>query len=263
MTDPIKHPGDEHLAGYVDGSLSAPGRAAVARHLDTCARCSAEVAEASAARAALARLETVEAPEGIAAHALAASTTQAAPRPTDASGTPRWYRWGGAAAVAAGFALVLFLVVPKIGGHDASTAGVAAAAHRGPVTIEVSGQDFQPASVRALATDFAAGTPQSSADAAASGGAAPTQPEANNGTAAPHAKLVSASACVKKAFRQVDGTLARVIQARFKGEPAYLAVYTQASVPGQPDDAVTVRVAAIDGCRALTIAGAPMPSASP
>jgi anti-sigma factor RsiW len=264
MTDPIEHPGAEHLAGFVDGALSASERAAVARHLDMCARCTAEVAEASAARAVLVRLETVEVPPGIAAHALAATTEEAPQRRAPSSGTPRWYRWAGAAAVAAGFALVLFLVLPKFGGHDASTTGIGATMQRGPVMIEISAQDFQPASVRQLASSFAAGKTQGSSAAATSGGVAPSGPETNVApSAGPHPKVVTARACVKKAFRQVNGTLERLIQARFKGEPAYLAIYTQGSVPGQPDDAVTVRVAAIDGCRALTIAGAPLPSPAP
>lgn len=264
MTDPMRHPGDEHLACYVDGSLSASQHAAVARHLDTCSQCAAEVAAASAARAALARLETVEAPAGIASHALAESSTKPASTPTGRTATPGWYRWGGAAAVAAGFALVLILVLPRFGGQNDSTApGREAAARSGPVTVEVSGQDFQPAEVRRLAADFVAGRTTGGIAPEASG-IAPTQgPAVIVASTGPQHKVVGATACVKKAFRQVDGTLVRLIQAKFQGEPAYLALYTSGSSQGQSDAAVTVRVAAIDGCTPLTITGASMPAASP
>ena len=46
-----------------------------------------------------------------------------------------------------------------------------------------------------------------------------------------------------------------MIQARFEGAPAYLALYTEPSMPDQPAG-VTVRVAAIDGCTPLSIAHA-------
>jgi anti-sigma factor RsiW len=258
MTAPHDHLSDEILAEHVSAALSVDERAHVEAHLSACERCAAQLADASAARAALARLPQVGAPPGVADRALAEAAEQAPGRATKA-GAPAWYRWGGIAAVAAVFVLLLTLVLPKIGGGKTSgqQGGIAAAsAHGALVPIEILPGDFRTGDLTALAAGAAQGADGRSfapvvpaASGVEDGGASGAPGTAQQATVA--------TACVRRAFRRVDGTLVRLIQARFEGKPAYLGLYAVASGAGQPAEAVTVRVAAVSGCRPLSIAQAP------
>ena len=261
MTHP-DFPSPDLLADYVDGTLPEAERAALQTHVASCARCTREVAEASAARAALARLPDAEPPVGITDPAIAEAAGHAVGRRPDRA-APTWYRWGGIAAVAAAFALVLTLVLPKIGGggpaeRAAVTGGAAAATQGGPVRIEISSTNYRNSSLTQLATEVGARvTPRT--------GALAPEPSnvATSGTVGSAAQTVAASSCVQRAFREVSGRLVRLIQAKFQGQDAYVALYAEGPGAGQPADAVTVRVAAVSGCRPLSIAQAPLSSSGP
>jgi hypothetical protein len=248
MTDPAQHPNPELLAEFVSGTLSVAERTATLTHLRSCTRCTGELAEASAGRAALARLPEVEPPAGIADRALA----EAAGETVERSSAPAWYRWGGIAAAAAAFVLILTLVLPKIGGggpsERAATGNIGAVSQRAPVLIEISPTNLRGGSLTKLAGRSVGTAPQVAAPATISGTTAQT---------------AAASACVQKAFRQVDGTLVRLIQAKFEGQKAYVGLYEVSPGAGQPAEAVTVRVASVTDCRPLSIAQAPIASASP
>ena len=60
------------------------------------------------------------------------------------------------------------------------------------------------------------------------------------------------SACIQKAFHGFPGTLVRLIRPKFQGTPAYIGFYAEGPGAGQPVDALTVRVAALDGCAILS-----------
>lgn len=259
MTFPAEHPSPDLLADLVSGSLPEAERGMVRTHLASCSRCAREVAEASAAREALRHLPEAAPPPGTAERALAAAA--AAPAGSGARrGGPAWYRWGGIAAAAAVLVLIVTLVLPKVGGGGsvdrAATAAVGpeAGANSLPVRIELSPANYRSASLTELAGTAAVGPAV---------GSAPEQTGAATPAATPgsSAQTATATACVKRAFRQVDGTLVRLIQARFEGKPAYLALYEQSPGAGQPADVVVVRVAASAGCTPLSLAQAPLPSA--
>jgi Putative zinc-finger len=249
----MTHP-EELLAGYVDGTLSAKDRVAVEAHLAGCSRCSREVELSREARTALRSLTEVPPPQGVASKALEES---AGARPA-AGGTPRWYRIGGiAAAVAAGL-LVFTLVLPHIGngGGTASDAsqgkeqGAAAGARQGAAlvaasAIEIRHVNFDDASLTALTSSYRSPAPSGAGTAAA--------PVAVFGT---QAQTDKALACLVKSAPDQGGELQTLIRARFKGTPAYLAVYTEGPGAGQPADTVTVWVLATTDCRILSFSSA-------
>ena len=253
----MTHP-EELLAGYVDGTLSAKDRVAVESHLAECSRCSREVALAGGARTALRSLTEVPAPQGVASKALEEATGA---RPATAGETPRWYRFGGiAAAVAAGL-LVFTLVLPHVGngggsrtdaaqGKDQSAAGGAreGAALAAASAIEIRHVNFDDASLTALTASYGSPTPGASGVAAATAPVAPafgTQAQTNK-----------ALACVVTSAPDQGGELQALIRARFKGTPAYLAVFTEGPGAGQPADTVTVWVLATTDCRILSFSSA-------
>ena len=238
MTHPIA-PGDELLAGYVDGTLSAP------RTRQPSTRTSTRVPGAAprsprprAARAALARLPDgrgsprarrardgrVADPGGGAARARPArraGTDGAAPRPRRPA-SPCVARPGAAQ--------------DRRSATPPRRTGVAAAAPpRAPVPVEVSGQDFQPdlgpgAGHRLRGRDAAEPRRRGRVGARR----ARRQPEANSGTRRRTPSSRPPAPASRPAFGQVAGTLVRLIQARFEGEPAYIGIYAGGVGDGQP-----------------------------
>ena len=253
----MTHP-EELLAGYVDGTLPAKDRVAVESHLGECSRCSREAALAAGARTALRSLTEVPAPQGVASKALEEATGV---RPATAAGTPRWYRLGGiAAAVAAGL-LVFTLVLPHIGngggsatdaaqGKDQSATGGAreGTALAAASAIEIQRVNYDDASLTALASSYQSGP------SGASGAAAATAPAPSAfGTQAQTNKALD---CLVTSAPDQGGELQTLIRARFKGTPAYLAVFTEGPGAGQPADTVTVWVLATTDCRILSFSSA-------
>ncbi len=248
----MTHP-EELLAGYVDGTLSAKDRVAVEAHLAGCSRCSREVELARGARTALRSLTEVPAPQGVATKALEEATGA---RPA-VGGTPRWYRFGGiAAAVAAGL-LVFTLVLPHIGNgaggaSEASQGkdqGAAAGTREGAAlaaasAIEIRHMNFDDASLTALTSSYRSPNPAASGAGTA---AAPVAPAF--GTQAQTGKALD---CILKSAPDQGGELQTLIRARFKGTPAYLAVFFEGPGASQPADTVTVWVFATKGCGILS-----------
>jgi hypothetical protein len=257
----MTHP-EDLLASYVDGSATGDERAAVEAHLPACARCRAEVAQASSARTALRSLPVAEAPAG-----LAPETASGAPG-SGAGGTPAWYRWGGVVAAAAAIVLLLTLVLPRIGGGGSQKAESAAAASGtavpreavSPVPIEIQPTDFGGQALSALAKGAAqaAQPPQPVASGTDSGGSifdgnVGAEGSGRQGSAR---QAERAQACLTTAFVDVPGRLVRLIAAPFDGTPAYIGLYQQSSVANQPADTVVARAAAAHGCTPLSIAQA-------
>jgi len=65
-------------------------------------------------------------------------------------------------------------------------------------------------------------------------------------------RLAAATRCLDHAYDNQDGTLTRVILARYDGRPAYLGVYLQGPGAGLEPNLVLVVVASVHGCEPLT-----------
>jgi hypothetical protein len=248
----MTHP-EDLLAPYVDGTATGEERIAVEAHLSGCARCRAEVAQASAARTALKALPVVQAPAALMPETSSGGTA------VGAGGAPVWYRWGGLAAAAA-IVLLLALVLPKLGGeHSASTGAAAASGSRAlpetaaSVPIEIQQQDLGGQALSSLAAAAAAAQPDTSPVAAPAGGANLGTDQAKEGTLR---QAQRAQACLSTAFVDVPGRLVRLIAAPFDGSPAFIGLYEQGPGANQPADTVVARAAAVHGCTPLSIAQA-------
>ncbi len=248
----MTHPAEDLLTGYIDGTLGESDRAAADTHLAVCARCTKDVTRAAGARSALRAIPEVPVPEDVAIPSIA----EASRRP----GAPGWHRWAGAAAAVAAAALVATLVLPKVNGSsDDTNAGAAASApatrvgvqpDASQVPLEIRTADYSPDALTALAGQTAArltSRPQGANAPETSGTAAPRV-----GTAEAAA---SATACIEMAFREVPGSLVRLIRATFQGAPAYVGFYVESPGGGQATEMLTVRVAAVHGCAPLSFAG--------
>jgi hypothetical protein len=255
----MTHP-EELLAGYVDGTLSAKDRAAVDAHIAGCARCSRETTLAAGARSALRSLTEEPAPPGVASRALGEAGGVRRSTAAGASGTPRWYRVGGiAAAVAAGL-LVFTLVLPHIGqsegsGSDAAAQSKATGAERdaGPAliaaanVIEIRHVNYDDASLTALTLSYQSGA----SSGGGLGNASAPAPAYGN-----QAQTNKALECVAQSAPDESGELQSLVRARFKGAPAYLAVFFEGPGAGQPADTVTVWVLATKDCAILSFSSA-------
>jgi hypothetical protein len=163
---------------------------------------------------------------------------------------PRWYRWVGAAAAAA-VVVAIAVALPDVGSEPAdetreSAATVAAAAQdaeaapAGSVPLEKLVTDFDERGLRTLATDAADRATLAAAPASEGGS---------------DANATRAIRCIEQSLGSpVHGKLVRLIEARFAGQPAYIAVYREGPGAGQGADIATVYVAAKDGCAFLSTA---------
>ncbi len=240
----MTHPGDELLAAYVDGALSGPERAAVAAHLDACPACREEVDLARQAREALRALEEEPVPVGVTGPVLREVAAGAAGAPR-----ARALRWLSGAAVAAAIVAVLAIALPELGGGGGPSsppreraamqeAGLPAAADgvaRAVPDLERSDRDYAPRDLEALAREAAAGA----------GGPVAAEVQVPPATA-------RAVECVLRGSDLTpEDQVVRLIEARFQGTPAYLAVALRGPGAGQPPSKVVVWVVAKEGCGPL------------
>jgi hypothetical protein len=237
----MTHPGDELLAAYVDGALPEPERSAVAAHLDACRSCREEVALAAHARRALRALPEEPVPAGTIEPVLREVVAE-----IGGARRVRVVRWLSGAAVAAAVLAVLAIALPELGGGGAAPpadeasapreAGLpAAAASPALPGLERSDRDYRSEDLEALAAEAAAGT---------------------GGAVAGEAKVPPATAraveCVLRGSDLTpDDQVVRLIDARFQGTPAYLAVALRGPGAGQPPTKVVVWVVAKEGCGPL------------
>jgi hypothetical protein len=244
----MNHP-IELLADLVDGTLDERAFPGVQAHLDACAACRGDLAAARAGAEAARSLPLAPAPADLHRRVIEASG--------GGRGTPSWYRWAGVAAAAAVVA-VIALALPNVGdggnvagNGDAATEQAPAAddAHGSlsadEVRIQVEDADYDPKALEALAENAA-----ENAAGAPFGEASPIRTAADDDPAA-------AVRCVHRAFdgRPV-GRLARLIQARFDGRDAYIAVYLEGPGAGQPPAIAAVWVASAEDCTVLSVASA-------
>jgi Putative zinc-finger len=252
----MTHP-EDLLAGYTDDSLSTKERAAVDAHLAACARCRRETELAAVALSSLRSLEEEPAPLGIASRAL--EEAGGVRRSAASTGTPRWYRIGGAVAAVAAALLVFTLVLPHIGqsqrsGADAANGKAGAPAGGAREATAVAGSLIEIQHVNYDNTSMA--TLTSSYQSDSSGGAPLATAAAPATESGSQAQTDKALACVAKSAPDQSGVVQSLIRARFQGTPAYLAVFLEGPGAGQPPDAVTVWVFATDDCRILSFSSA-------
>jgi hypothetical protein len=229
------------LADLVDGTLDAAARAQVEAHLAACDSCRDDVDAARTGRRAARSLPEVAAPVDLHDRIVA--------RGGGREGPPRWYRWAGAAAAAA-LVVAVALALPNVGGGEADRATAPEDAAGAPaesqgllsgdsVVLEVQEADYDAAALERLAADAGSGAPAAQAADATTREA----PEAIR--------------CVARAFEeQPAGRLTRLIQARFEGRPAYIAVYLEGPGADQPHDTAAAWVAARGDCTILSFAQA-------
>ena len=238
----MTHP-EELLAGYVDGALEEHERVVLDAHLATCETCREEVALASRARQALAGLPEVPMPVGVTRPVVAEVARQMA-KPAPTSWRARAYAAAGLAAAAA---LVAVIVLGNLGGVGSNGGGAGGGVAEGPapaesataaasaaIALERQAIDYDPESVRELA-DVAAER--------SAGGAAPSAEDSAAFVDDPAFECVARGSSVTPGDR-----LVRLIEARYEGEPAYLAVFLSNPKAGEPPDTVLVWVVAKRGC---------------
>jgi hypothetical protein len=249
----MNHP-HELLADLLDGTLGADARAEVEAHLATCAACREDLAAAEVGRGAVGGLPLAEAPSDLRDRILAPAGAPGGAR----TGSPRWYRWAGAAAAAA-IVLAVAVSLPGIGDDPAADRAEMDVAAEGAgtygagagVPLEVSGEDFRERDLERLAIQAAG---RSSAELGATQSV--TAP-ANALDAATEEEAQEASGCIAEAFAgQPTGRLIRLIRARFEGRDAYVAIYLEGPGAGADPDLAVVWAASATDCSVLSFAQA-------
>jgi len=269
----VTHP-DELLAEYVEGALAPQDRAQVEAHLEVCAACRAEVADATEARASLRALPEVQEPPGVTLAVLREARERRA--------APRWaspLRVAAAVILIAGMAGGGIYVYSQLdqGEDAASTAGdgdeagpdagapppaadeEGAEGERSAVQARVSypvvrrtGADHDPASIVALA-----GSLRDEAEEALAAGL-PTDAFAFYETfpvdsfrrAAREALI-----CAGQGLEPERSVVPFVIEeASWDGEPAWVVSYLQGPDPGAAYDRVQILVVHREECRVLHFA---------
>jgi anti-sigma factor RsiW len=258
----MTHP-EDLLADYVDGALRDQERAVVDAHVATCAVCREEIELARGAVSALASLADEPVPLGVTGPVLAEAGKRFERRRTVV-----WQRlqWAAGAAAAAALVLVVALNGGLVGEDDAggdaagesTAAAEAGAGAEAPATLQAAPSLQRQADVnydedgaRSLAEEAAES--QRSAEEAATGA-----------TGAADAQLVGpdrALACLEQAEAPVadpNYLFTRLIEAKFQGTAAYLAVFLQSPGAGQPADHAVVWVVAKGDCRILNLQSLPI-----
>jgi hypothetical protein len=244
----MNHP-YELLADLADGTLDEGDLVGVQAHLDTCPSCREEVVLATAGRNAARSLPQAAAPTDLHQRVVAA----AGGRGQGAAGqrVPAWYRWAGVATAAA-VVVAIAIALPNVGGGeaDSSLEGAQGPMSTGAEEVQDAGSgagtEVEVQDVNYDAKDLEQLARRASSDSASfAGSGAPARGDPN------------AATCVSRAFdEQPVGRLARLIQARFEGRDAYIAIYLEGPGADEPPDTAAVWVAAKDDCSILSFASA-------
>jgi hypothetical protein len=240
----MNHP-YELLADLVDGTLDEGNLAGVQVHLDACASCREDVAHATAGREAARSLPRASAPKDLHQRIVASAGGRG-------RGTPGWYRWAGVAAAAA-VVVAIAIALPNIGGGDRGAGGREDAA----ASVTAGAQEAGTFSAEDIAitvenTNYDEETLQQLASASRSDALSSGQEATTTGTIADPAAAVR---CVTRAAQgRATGRLIRLIQARFEGRGAFIAVYLEGPGADQQPDLAAVWVAAQDDCSLLSLA---------
>ena len=238
----MNHP-YELLADFIDGTLDEGDLAGVQAHLDECASCREDIAHSTAGREAARSLPQATAPTDLHQRIVAVAGGRG-------NETPGWYRWAGVAAAAA-VVVAIAIALPNVGGGEKERAedtrvsaeaqvDVGGAESFDNVTVSVEKKNYDDEALQQLASG-------SRSAALSSGVEGPAKD-----TIIDPAAAVS---CVDQASQSgATGRLIRLIEARFNGRDAYIAVYLEDLGEDQRPDLVAVWVAARDNCSILSLA---------
>jgi hypothetical protein len=244
----MNHP-YELLADLMDGTLDEGDLAGVQAHLDVCASCREDISHATAGRQAARSLPEATAPTDL--HQRITAEAGGRGHGTPGQGVPGWYRWAGVAAAAA-VVVAVAITLPSVGDgagvsrttEDAQRPMEAGSGSQDSISgrqVEVQDVNYDPKGLERLARAVRT-------DAAQSVEAAPN---------AALADPIEAARCVSQAFdEQPVGRLTRLIQAKFEGRAAYIAVYLEGPGADEPPDTAVVWVASKDNCTILSFASA-------
>jgi hypothetical protein len=237
----MNHP-YELLADLLDGTLDEGDLAGVQAHLDTCASCQRDMADATAGARAARSLPVEDPPADLHRRVVGSGGGR---------GAPVWYRWAGVAAAAAAV-VAIAIALPNVGGDGAKDAGGAVAADSSS-SAELAGSGGEVVVIQ-VNRNYDAAALQELAGSLSAERDAPAPQAAETTSAVDPTKAVR---CVTQAFEgQPSGRLVQMIQARFEGEEAYIAVYLEGPGAGEPPDTVAVWAASKD-CTVLSFAEAP------
>ena len=235
----MNHP-YELLADLLDGTLDEGDLAGVQAHLDTCASCRRDVADAPVGARAARSLPVMDPPPDLHRRVMSGG----------GRGVPAWYRWAGVAAAAAAV-VAIAIALPNVGGNgDAATEMTTDAVGdpetalplAGDVTVSEVDRNYDEEALRDLAQSATASRSQVATDAA--------------GAETP-GDTTAAVRCVTRAFEnQQTGRLTQLIRARFEGKEAYIAVYLEGPGAGEPPDTAAVWAASSKDCSVLSFASA-------
>jgi hypothetical protein len=241
-----EHP-EELLAEYVDGTLDERVRRDVELHLAACATCRAEVDLAAAAADVLARLPEEPVPLGLTGPVLSEIERE------DRREERPWGRriqWIAGAAAAAALIAVVAVSVPDLGGSGEPGAGSGAdlgAAEAGDDGAAQSARAYPPVPLEELDVNYDDEALAALSDevAAQAGRGEDFAPPAE-GTGAVEERALG---CVGRgAGVGEQDVLVRLISARYKKEPVYVAVYLDGPGIGQPPRSVVIWVVSAETC---------------
>ena len=241
----MNHP-YELLADLLDGTLDEGDLAGVQAHLDACASCRQDVADAAKGGLAARALPVEDPPTDLYHRVVRAGGG----RGTPGRGTAGWYRWAGVAAAAAAV-VAIAIALPNVGGGPGEDAATLAEGSAG------SSEDASRSSEVVVSQEDRNYDAQALQDLA--GSATASRSPMATITAGSEAALDATDAvrCVSQAFEsQPSGRLTRLIRARFEGEEAYIAVYLAGPGAGEPPDTAEVWAASSKDCTVLSFASA-------
>jgi predicted anti-sigma-YlaC factor YlaD len=257
----MRHP-EEHLSGYVDGTLATDERAEVDAHLETCATCREEIELSTRAVTMLRELPEVPVPFGTTRPVMAEAGRERTSRPRRS--------WGGRSQWAAGLAAAAVLIVavavvlPRVGrealmesagggavpGAPTRAPGMGAATS-GAVRLEIQANvDYDATKLEPLADSSAVRASEETTLAAPSAkDASAAQSEASA------AQAKTAVACLARpGILTGEERLVRLIEATFEGRPSYIGVYLEQSGAGQLADHIVILVVARQDCSFIRFA---------
>ena len=248
----MTHP-EEHLAGYVDGTLTADERAEVDAHLASCATCREEIELSTNAVTLLRDLPHVPVPVGTTRPVIAEAEKELTPRTRRSRGG--WTQWAAGLAAAAVLVAVVAVALPRVGmeaENEPAAGGGALASPTSAPGLEAATSGSVPLETQPN-TDYDAGKLEDLAVSLAKRSAADATLAAPSATEETAAQAGGAAACLAKPGGLSDrDRLVRLIQATFQGRAAYIGVYLEAPGDDQAPDRVVIWVVARQDCSLLS-----------
>lgn len=268
----MSHPGPL-LTDYVDDMLAPEVCAEVDAHLDGCATCREEVRLARVGKRASGGLAEPVVPAGLAVRAIAEAARiaternpEVVPIPSGDRRRPNAPRWLAVVAAAA-VVVAIALIGPKLGQAPSSVAeqaapaaGAAGTTYPRPSAVEIqhANYTFEGLSKGAQQLQAALTSGSEAAQDGAAAAPATTTPTTgftlgDNSNAFEYSadRLGAATDCLDRAFNYPEGSLVRIILAKYQGQKAYFAVYLTGPGAGLPSDELRIDVSSAHGCQIL------------